>query len=164
MSYSTIFKKISSTIPNGFADAFEIVATDSLIFSFIFISGSFGRDSAGRLIAEDRVGTTALVFEAVGLGKEKGLDVGPPTGGGTEVGFWKIKEDGFMVGTPLSGVGVGWKTYRVGVGAPLSGVGVTIGTAVGTAVGGTGVLVGGATCPRRTSRGTGAVALPGIGQ
>ena len=75
--------KISSTIPSGFADAFEIVATDWLTFSFIFTSGSFGRDSAGRLIAEDMVGTTAFVFEPVGLGKEKGLDVGV----GAEVGF-----------------------------------------------------------------------------
>ena len=87
--------KICSTIPSGFADTFEMVTTDSFIFSFTFISGSFGRDSAGRLNTEDMVGTTALVFETVGLGKANGLDVG--------------------VGAPLSGVGVGtvelgWKT------------------------------------------------------
>ena len=47
-------------------------------------------------------------------------------------------------------------------------MGVAVGPLVGTAVGGTGVLVAplsgvGTTCPRRTSRETGEAALPGIG-
>ena len=157
--------KISSTIPSGFADAFEIVATDSLTFSVISTFGSFGNDNAGSLMTEDMVGITAFVFELVGLGKEKGLDVGV----GAEVGFWKIEEVGFAVGVgegKLGGYEVGAPLWGVGVGVGINGgdvgMGVAVGPPVGGAVGGTGVFVG-ATCPRRTSRGTGAVALPGIG-